>query len=116
MHPYNDLHIAAPDFGDSLGVCMHSHAHSENNVWETAASMASSRLVRIYKGSTFFDRGSLHNGQPVEMLRALQTAGATLTADIACQPTPHGPLDAAPEAAARARAGAGAGRIWTAPD
>ncbi|MDP2007273.1 MAG: hypothetical protein Q8K45_16475, partial [Rubrivivax sp.] len=88
---------------------------SERNVWETPAALPTSRLLRVFKGEAFADRGSLHNGLVVDLLAAARTtpAGAALGAHPGWQPRHHGPIDDAAEVAVRVRAGAGAGRLWT---
>ncbi len=115
VHVYNNLYwVRGSDFGYSLGVGFRSRLFSEHNVWETPPAIASSRLVRVYKGQTFFDRGSLHNGAGVDLLAQLRAteAGAGISGDVGWQPALHGPIDRADEVAARVRAGAGAGRLW----
>jgi pectate lyase len=118
VHVYNNLHVVTGgDYGYSLGVGIKSRLFSEHNAWETPAGVATTRLVRAYKGDSFFDRGSIHNGQPVDLLAALRAAhpGVALTGDVGWVPTLVAmPPDRAADVPARVRAGAGAGRLWTA--
>ena len=118
VHVYNNLHVARGEYGYSLGVGVQSRLFSEHNAWETAPEIATGRLVRLYRGSAFFDRGSLHNGRPVDLLAALRAANpnAAIAGDVGWQPVLHGPLDAAADVPARVRAGAGVGKLWTGPD
>ena len=117
VHVYNNLYVgrgSAPyAFGYSIGVGAKSRVFSENNVWETSGDIAGGALARLWKGDAFFDRGSLHNGQPVDLLAALRAAsnGAAISADVGWQPRLHGPIDPAADVAARVRASAGAGRL-----
>lgn len=121
VHVFNNLHVAsgAGSFGYSLGVGHRSRIYSEANAWETPPEVPAARLVRLLQGERFFDRGSIHNGEPVDLLGALRAAnpGAAVSADVGWRPTLTAAApDPAAEVAARARAGAGAGRLWTAPD
>ncbi len=117
VHVFNNLHLVntAASFGYSLGIGIQSRLYSERNVWETPPDVASGRLVRWLKGSAFFDRESLHNGQPVDLLGALRAANPEVpfTADVGWRPPYAAQPDPAAEVAARVRAGAGAGRLWT---
>ena len=112
VHLFNNLHVvsaeAAGNFGYSIGVGLQSRIFSEQNVWETPPGppgVAATKLLRVLKGQTFFDRGSLHNGQPVNLVGAL-----ALTPDIGWRPVLHGAIDNAADVPARVRAGAGAGK------
>ena len=69
--------------------------------------------IRWWKGTSFFDGGSLHNGRPVDLLGALLAAnpGAGVTADVGWRPWLFAPLDDAADVSARVRAGAGSGRL-----
>jgi len=117
VHVYNNLYVgrgSAPyAFGYSLGVGAKSRIFSENNVWETTGDIAAGALARLWKGDAFFDRGSLHNGQPVDLLAALRSAsnGAAISADVGWQPRLFVAIDPAADVAARVRASAGAGRL-----
>lgn len=121
VHVFNNLHVVtspAAEYGYSLGVGFQSRLFSERNVWETPAGVATARLVRVYRGDAFFDRGSLHNGMPVDLRAALLSAqpGLALGADVGWQPTLVQDLDPVADVAARVRAGAGAGRLWMGGD
>ena len=116
VHVFNNLYVGASGgdypYGYSLGIGVNSRIVSERNVWETPTTVSADRLARWWKGTTFVDRGSLHNGQGVDLLRAVNAAypEARLSPDVGWQPWLHGPLDAAADVAARVRAGAGPGR------
>jgi pectate lyase len=70
-------------------------------------------LVKLWKGNAFFDRGSLQNGQPIDLGASLQAANpaATVSADVGWQPTWHGKVDDSATVAKTVRATAGAGRL-----
>ncbi len=116
VHVYNNLYSVggegAHPFGYALGVGVESRLFSEHNVWQTPPDVPATRLVRLWKGHAFFDRGSLHNGEPVDLLAALRRAnpGAGISGDVGWRPVLHGPIDAAAEVPRRVLAGAGAGR------
>jgi pectate lyase len=114
VHVYNNLYVvpAASSYGYSIGVGVNSRIVSEHNVWQTPASVPTTALVRYWKGQTFSDRGSLHNGQPIDLLASLRQAqpSVSFSADVGWTPTLQGPLDAAAAVPERVRAGAGAGR------
>ncbi|MFO1325970.1 MAG: pectinesterase family protein [Rubrivivax sp.] len=117
VHLFNNLH-EMPDaaaFGYSIGVGFRSAIVSEHNVWITAPGLDPMRLVRPLGGSAFVDRGSWLNGRPVDLQAALRAApgGAAIGPDVGWQPDAVVRVDPAAEVAARVRAGAGAGRLWT---
>lgn len=111
VHLYNNLFVAHEGgdypYGYSIGIGLGSRLLSERNVWETPAGMPAERLVRVLRGRQFLDRGSLHNGRPLE----LQRLQPQLDPEIGWAPPLHGPLDAVDQVAARVRAGAGARAI-----
>ncbi|MDI4634103.1 hypothetical protein J7U46_13680 [Pelomonas sp. V22] len=115
VHVYNNLFVGRDDvayrYAYSLGVGYESRLYSENNAWELPPSIKPAQIVRALKGQRFFDRGSLLNGEPVDLFGALN-AGRTeaISADVGWQPKLHGALDPADQVAARVRSGAGAGR------
>lgn len=117
VHVYNNLFVARSDgpypFVYSFGVGVESRLYSEHNVWQTPPSLAATQFVRWWRGQVFFDRGSLHNGQPVDLLAALRSANpqAVIGGDVGWSPRLHGVIDAADAVPARVRAGAGAGRL-----
>jgi len=115
VHVYNNLHVATAEakFGYALGVGLRSRLFSEANAFETPASVGAERLVRRFQGEAFFDRGSLHNGQPVDLLAALREArpGLAIGADVGWQPVLHGPIDHPADVPGRVLGGAGAGRL-----
>jgi pectin methylesterase-like acyl-CoA thioesterase/pectate lyase len=119
VHVYNNLFVvqeAGPyPYGYSLGIGIQSRLISERNVWETPASVPPDRLARVFKGQVVADRGSLHNGQPLQLLAALRARhpGLQLHADPGWTPVLFAPLDPVSEVPARVRAGAGAGRLGT---
>ena len=111
VHLFNNLHTVhdAAAYGYSIGIGHRSRILSEHNVWETPAAVRPAQLARVLKGSTFVDRGSLHNGQPLDLLQALRAS--PLSADVGWSPARVSAPDAAAEVPARVRAGAGAGRL-----
>lgn len=117
VHVYNNLYVADTTppsaYGYSIGVGANSHVFSEHNVWETPAEVPDTSLARLWKGKAFFDRGSLHNGRPVDLLAALRRAntGVEISGDVGWQPRLHAPIDAAADVARKVRASAGAGRL-----
>lgn len=117
VHVYNNLYVAGTGMpyahGYSLGVGFRSRIFSENNAWETPANVPASALTKLWKGSAFFDRGSLQNGHPVDVLGHLQAANpaATVSADVGWVPTLHGEVDASTDVARSVRSSAGAGRL-----
>ena len=117
VHIFNNLYVGLKDgdyaYGYSIGVGVNSHIFSERNVWETPPGVKTEKLVRWWKGNAFFDRESLHNGQPVDLLGALRAANptASISPDVGWAPWLVGPVDAAADVAAKVRAGAGAGRL-----
>ncbi len=117
VHVYNNLYSVGGEgaypFGYSLGVGVASRLFSEHNVWQTPPDVPATRLVKLWKGRAFFDRGSLHNGQPVDLLAALRQAnpGADIAGDVGWQPVLHGPVAPAAEVPARVLGGVGAGRL-----
>lgn len=128
VHLYNNLYLGhgAPvqrhadtpadtpghPLGYSIGVGVGSRIYSQRNAWLTTADITPGRLTRWWKGSLFFDQGSLHNGQPVDVLAALLAANpaASVAGDVGWLPTLVGTVDAAQAVPAKVRAGAGAGR------
>lgn len=117
VHVYNNLYVAGTELpyahGYSIGVGVHSRIFSENNVWETGSNIPASALTKLWKGSAFFDRGSLLNGHPVDLganLRAANSA-VSISADVGWSPVLHGQVDASADVARIVRASAGAGRL-----
>ena len=118
VHVFNNLYVATKaDYSYTIGVVLQSRIYSEHNVWETPAHVGPQQLVRVYKGSRFFDRGSLHNGQPLDLPALLRSTrpDSEWSADVGWLPSLHGAIDAAGAVAARVRACAGSGRLWTGP-
>ncbi|MBL8308031.1 MAG: hypothetical protein JNM33_15170 [Rubrivivax sp.] len=120
VHLYNNLHVATSEarFGYALGVGLRSRIVSELNAFETPATVDSARLVRRIQGEAFYDRGSLHNGRPVDLVALLRRAepGVAITADVGWKPEFFTPQDPAAEVPARVRSGSGAGRRWFGPE
>lgn len=117
VHVYNNLYVGRSDaayaFGYSLGIGVQSRIYSERNVWETSPGIVPAQLTRWWKGTTFFDRGSLHNGRPVDLLAALRAARpeAQVGDDVGWRPRWFIAPDPVDQVAAKVRAGAGAGRL-----
>lgn len=122
VHVHDNLYVGQTGgeypFGYSLGVGVQSRIVSERNVWETTADITPARLTRWWKGSTFLDRGSIHNGQPVDLLGALRQANpsSVVTDEVGWVPPYVAFTDAVSEVAPRVRAGAGAGRLAVGAD
>ncbi len=119
VHVFNNLYTvpASPaansvPFVYSIGVGVNSRIFSQANAWEVPASVPATQLVKLWKGSQFYDEGSLLNGQPVNLLAALRAAnpGTAISADVGWTPYLLPGLDAAADVPAKVRAGAGAGR------
>ncbi|MEY4416067.1 MAG: hypothetical protein RIQ53_3360 [Pseudomonadota bacterium] len=114
VHHYNNLHTVPADakYVYSIGVGVGSRIVSQANVFETPASVPTTQLVRLWKGETFSDADSLHNGAPVDLHAALQAANpqAKLSREVGWQPWLNAGLQPAAGVAAAVRAGAGAGR------
>lgn len=117
VHVYNNLfdgqQASSYPYAYSLGVGIHSSIVSERNVWLTTPEVGAGKLVRALKGDRFTDRGSLHNGKPVDLVAALretypQTAWST---EPGWTPALFLPQDAASEVEFLVRQGAGAGRL-----
>ena len=119
VHVYNNLYLIrqAHAFGYSIGLGYRSAVYSQNNAWQTPPDLQASRLVRSYKGDAFEDHGSLVNGQPVDLHATLAASQPALKiqATVGWQPAPGPDIDPADQVSTRVRAGAGAGRLWTAP-
>jgi hypothetical protein len=71
------------------------------------------KLARALKGDRFVDRGSWHNGKPVDLLAALRetTPQIVWSDDVGWSPVLFLPQDAASDVEHRVRQGAGAGRL-----
>jgi pectate lyase len=119
VHVYNNLYLVhqASGFEYAIGVGHRSAIYSQHNAWQTPADLPPGSLVRAYKGDAFEDHGSILNGAPVHLhalLSASQPA-STLRDTVGWIPAPAPNIDPALHVPARVRAGAGAGRLWTAP-
>lgn len=107
VHVLNNLYEPRPGsaygYGYSLGIGFESSVLSEGNAWDgPAGHVTPTKLVRVLKGDRFTDRGSLLNGQPVDLAAAFpQLSPVTWTAPYALPPEP------AARAAQRVREGAG---------
>ena len=114
VHAYNNLYLTTDVSrqGYSLGVGFKSRVFSQANVWLTPPEVSASRLTKLWRGSAFFDRDSLHNGMPVDLLGALRAAnpGAQISGDVGWVPTFVLTIDPSSEVASRVLGGAGAGR------
>lgn len=119
VHVYNNLFSGsaggAYPFAYSLGVGFQSALYSEANVWQTAPGIASKQIVRVLKGTQFFDRGSVHNGQPVDFLAGLKAANPDVVWGVGWQPGLFLPLDDVNQVETRVRRFAGAQRLAFGP-
>lgn len=52
-----------------IGIGFASKVYSENNFFELGADVPAGTLIANYKGESFFDKGSMLNGKPVDMLK-----------------------------------------------
>ncbi|MEF7614383.1 hypothetical protein V4F39_10730 [Aquincola sp. MAHUQ-54] len=117
VHVYNNLYTGSSEppyaFGYSIGVGVNSRVFSEHNVWRLTGDVPATAIVKLWKGQTFFDRGSLLNGQPVDLLAQLRQANpaAALSADVGWQPALAGRVEPARDVERNVRASAGAGRL-----
>jgi pectin methylesterase-like acyl-CoA thioesterase/pectate lyase len=115
VHVFNNLFIGVSGgdypFEYSLGIGHNARLFSERNVWITAPGIAAGKLVKRWNGNAFVDRGSLHNGQPVDLLAALRAAnpGVEIRGDVGWVPTLAAGIDEAAVVEAKVRAGAGVG-------
>lgn len=116
VHVYNNLFEGDSDapypYGYSLGIGHQSRIYSERNAWVTPPTVRSAQLLRVLKGSRFFDNGSTHNGLALDLLAALRTThpGVNWVADVGWAPGLFLAMDSVADVPARVRAGAGAGR------
>ncbi|APW40640.1 hypothetical protein RD110_11905 [Rhodoferax koreense] len=117
VHLYNNLYVvrtAQPyAHGYSIGIGFRSRIFSENNAWETPPGVGTKALTKLWKGSAFRDRGSLLNGQPVDLLAGLRDAnpGVSVDGEVGWTPWLHGVVEPTGEVARSVRASAGAGRL-----
>ena len=113
VHVVNNLFVAtdASRYGYSIGLGRRSRIVSEDNAWEVAAGIEDSRLLRAWGGTQFSDRGSLRNGDPVDLAAALRRANPALALDDtpSFEPPPVAGRVPAARVAALVRAGAGTG-------
>lgn len=117
VHLYNNLYVGRKDgnypFDYSIGIGAQSRIFSERNVWRLPPGVEARQLVKVWKGDAFFDRGSLLNGQPVDLLGALRRANPDnpIKGEVGWEPTLHLPLDPPEMVEQRVLNGAGAGRL-----
>jgi pectate lyase len=114
VHIANNLFVVTPGahYGYSIGLGLKARIVSEDNAWETGPEIDASRLARPWGGTQLCDRGSLHNGRPLDLGTALRRAhpGLALDERAAFDPPPIDDHRSAAEVAAQVRGGAGAGR------
>ena len=113
VHVFNNLFLARSDvaygYHYSLGMGFESRIFSEANAWEASPDIGPAKLARLLKGTRIFDRNSLFNGQPLDLMAALKQAnpGQTLSGDVGWQPSLFEFIDPASILATQVRAGAG---------
>lgn len=116
VHVYNNLFDGPQSDGYlyaySIGLGVQSAIVSEHNVWLTTPETGANKLVRALKGERFSDRGSLHNGRPVDLSAVLRETYPKVpwSGEAGWAPTLFLPVDNAVTVEARVRSGAGAGR------
>jgi pectate lyase/pectin methylesterase-like acyl-CoA thioesterase len=117
VHVYNNLYWVRDGaaFGYSIGLGHRSAVLSQHNAWLVPSDVAPGRLLRVFQSEAFEDHGSIVNGQPVNWHAALSALQPSLKLGTSAgwKPSPEPALDPADEVAARVRASAGAGRLWT---
>lgn len=110
VHLVNNLYEVHDEagFSYSIGIGHRADILSQANAWETPATLPGSQLARRLGPGQLRDEGSLHNGAPV--------IWSTERGQTSAWHPPYDlPIDDAADAAARVRAGAGVGRLWTGP-
>jgi pectin methylesterase-like acyl-CoA thioesterase/pectate lyase len=95
VHVANNLYLLNDDaaFVYSIGVGLRSRVLAEHNAWRTPPALASHRLLHVFNGEQFSAHGSLHNGAPVDLRAAWQSAHPQrppLHGEAGWQP-PHSP-------------------------
>ncbi|MGC0332790.1 pectate lyase [Streptomyces sp. SAI-170] len=118
VHLYNNRYVVPEDVHDyrySIGVSTESAVYAENNAFTVPGHVEVADLVKSWNGSALYQRGTLFNGFPVDLL-AIHNAYNSgserdLTADVGWTPVLHGGIDSAQAADRAVRKGAGAGRI-----
>jgi pectate lyase/pectin methylesterase-like acyl-CoA thioesterase len=112
VHVVDNLYLpraaGAYPFEYSLGIGFGSQVVAEHNAWEAGEGVSPTALVSVKKGTRLAAQGNLFNGRPVDLVG---NAKAPLERDAGWQPTHHGRIDPADEAARRVRAEAGVGRL-----
>ncbi|MFJ8080362.1 polysaccharide lyase family 1 protein [Streptomyces sp. NPDC096205] len=118
VHLYNNRYVVPEDAHDyrySIGVSTESAVYAENNAFTVPGHVEVADLVKSWNGSALYQRGTLFNGFPVDLLAIHNTYNSgserDLTADVGWTPVLHGGIDSAQAADRAVRKGAGAGRI-----
>jgi pectate lyase len=118
VHLYNNRYVVPEDAHDyrySIGVSTESAVYAENNAFTVPGHVEAADLVKSWNGSAFYQRGSLCNGYPVDLLTIHNAYNSgserDLTADVGWTPVLHGEIQSAAAADRAVRNGAGAGRI-----
>jgi hypothetical protein len=83
VHLVNNLFAVTDStrYGYSIGLGKRCRIVSEDNAWETAAGIDESRLLRVFGGTQFSDRGSIRNARPIALGEALRRAHPALELD-----------------------------------
>jgi pectin methylesterase-like acyl-CoA thioesterase/pectate lyase len=110
-HNLYRVHADRP-YGYSLGIGHRSRLLAEGNVWQGPPALTPDRLVRLFGGERFSDRGSVLNGRPVSLLQALRAVhpAQTIAGDVGWSPPYHWPVELPEQVLAKVLAGAGADR------
>ncbi len=96
-------------YGYSLGVGLRSRLLAEGNVWQGPPGLEAARVLRVFGGERFADRGSVINGRPVDLLAAQRQAqpNRPLDGELGWAPPYHWPAETPEQVVARVLAEAG---------
>lgn len=98
-------------FRQALGAGKESAIYSENNAFDIVNGGADVAVVNM-GGTAFFDKGSIVNGAPTDLLKAANAVGKPMSADVGWTPTLYGTsVLPATEVKDYVKAHAGAGKL-----